>query len=53
MRKRSLLWDFISVKAGEGRVRKEKFGFVSVLLSLLGDSSFEVQSLIKAGTLSP
>ena len=48
-----MLWDFISVKAGEGRVRIEKFGFVSVLLSLLGDSSFEVQSLIKAGTLSP
>jgi hypothetical protein len=48
IRKRSLLWDFISVKAGEGRVRKEKFGFVSVLLSLLGDSSFEVQSHMKA-----
>jgi hypothetical protein len=25
MRKRSLLWDFISVKAGEGRVRKDRF----------------------------
>ena len=35
------------MKAGEGRVRKEKFGFVSVLLSLLGDSSFEVQSHMK------
>jgi len=53
MRKRSLLWDFISVKAGEGRVRKEEFGFVSVLLSLLGDSNFEVQAHMKAGTLSP
>ena len=41
------------MKAGEGRVRIEKFGFVSLLLSLLGDSSFEVQSHMKAGTLSP
>jgi hypothetical protein len=48
MRKRSLLWDFISVKAGEGRVRIEKFGFVLFLVSLLGDSSFEVQSHMKA-----
>jgi hypothetical protein len=39
---------FVSVKAGEGRVRKEKFGFVLFLVSLLGDSSFEVQSHMKA-----
>jgi hypothetical protein len=36
------------VKAGEGRVRIEKFGFVLFLVSLLGDSSFEVQSHMKA-----
>ncbi len=46
MRKRSLLWDFVSVlREGrvlldcEGQVRIQKFRFVLFLLSLLGDSS--------------